>query len=97
MPPAIQNLLSSALPLPVVIVLLVNAVALTWFASGQLQDLKRQNMEIASRVIALERADIPVANHEARIIILEQSRVQSAEDIAEIKTMLREMKAQHPK
>ena len=86
MPPAMQNILAATLPLPVAAIMLLQAVGITWWVSGQFQNIE-------DRVGALERADLSVVNHEARIIILEQRALRVSEDLAEIKLMLRERKA----
>lgn len=82
MPPAVHNILSATLPLPVVAILLLQVVAVTWWASGQF-------LELDARVAALERQERLVADHASRIIVLEQSYIVVREGIAEIKTLLR--------
>jgi hypothetical protein len=86
MPPAVHNLLSSAIPLPVVVVLVLHASALTWFVASSFQRLD-------ARVSALELADKPMMNHEARIIVLEQRDARVFDELTEIKMMLRERKS----
>jgi hypothetical protein len=86
MPPSIQNVLGSSIPLPAVILIVAQAIAMTWWASGEFR-------HIGNRLTALEIVDETRRNHEARLIVIEQSRIRLEEDITEIKLLLRERKS----
>lgn len=83
MPPVVQNILSTTLPLPVVAFLVLQAMAMAWWVSGEFRQFE-------GRLAAVERTDVNRAGHEARIIVLEQSTLRIDASLAEIKTLLRE-------
>jgi hypothetical protein len=83
----VQNILTAAVPLPAVILIVTQAVAMTWWWSGEFRD-------IDARVSLLERVEHDTSDHENRIIIIEQSYIALREGITEIKTLLRDQRAE---
>lgn len=83
MPPVVTNFMNAMLPVPAVLLIVAQAVAMTWWASGEFR-------QFDARITALERTDMTRASHEARIIVLEQSTLRIDASLLEIKTLLRE-------
>lgn len=83
MPPAVQSFLHQSLPLPMVVVLLMQTAGFVWIGSDKFTSI---NMRLA----VIEKAIDAGANQSDRIIILEQSLGTIKEDLTYIKTMLRE-------
>ena len=85
MPPAVSSFLHQSLPLPMVAVLLLQTAGFVWIGSDKFTSI---NMRLA----VLEKATDGQAGQKDRIIVLEQSLGTIKEDLAEIKSLLRDQK-----
>lgn len=85
MPPAVHSFLHQTLPLPVVVVLILQTAGFVWIGSGQLT-------EINMRISAIEKVIQVQMGQSDRILILEQSLGVIKEDLSEIKTLLRDQR-----
>ena len=89
MPPIINDTnlwLKQAFPLPVVVTLVVYTMGASTYVSTW-------KSEMESRMKVLEKVAEAVVPHENRLVVLEQQFLRIRDDLAEIKTMLRDKKA----
>lgn len=83
MPPAVQNLVSAPLPLAVVAMLLVQTAGVAYFGGSRIT-------AIESKIQQIDQAVGAMSSHEKRLIVTEEGVLRIREDLAEIKTLLRE-------
>lgn len=89
MPPVVNNTtdwLKQAFPVPVVVTMVIYTMGVSSYVSSWKGDIE-------ARLAVTEKAIQSLANHESRIVILEQAALRIREDLSEIKVLLRERKS----
>lgn len=82
MPPAVQNLLQTSLPMPVVVVLVLQTAGFAWIGAD-----KYTNLDM--RMAAIEKLLDTQAGFRDRIVVLEQNMTIIREDVRDIKQIVR--------
>lgn len=84
-----RNLLQSALPLPVALMLVIQTGGFVWWYSSQMNSFSTSLVETQLRVSNIEDKNRSDADFGSRIIVLEQNSIRIRDDLAEIKALLR--------